>query len=372
VLKGNANCRLFGSPKSRIRRLISGIAIAIALTGALEIALRIFSPLAHQWRAMPSTLKNRFAEGETSLHVSPYVQAQLAEMVRTNLEGNALLVPSPRTIFRGAPNPAGKELFCHDSVNELGFRGIPFDRVRARFHVVLVGDSCGFGFWICRYENSFARLLEKELQRKGFDAALLNLSQAGFSSTQARILFEDWGKRLRPDLVIFYLGWNDLWPTPRFSDSETIRYASFTQAFPFSVLMDTEIYRHLEFAYLAALPRPVPQARQLRRVEDAETIANFRAMLGESRGLGAASILLLPPFSEGAPKLSLFAPPFQELLRHTFSGSEGVSILDLQREMNRPGSEQFFQDGVHPNEAGQVTIAAALAALAVRSLGARR
>lgn len=95
-------------------------------------------------------------------------------------------------------------------------------------------------------------------------------------------------------------------------------------------------------------------------------------MLGESRGLGAASILLLPPFSEGAPKLSLFAPPFQELLRHTFSGSEGVSILDLQREMNRPGSEQFFQDGVHPNEAGQVTIAAALAALAVRSLGARR
>jgi GDSL-like Lipase/Acylhydrolase family len=101
------------------------------------------------------------------------------------------------------------EFHVQARINNLGFRGrdVPAPR-RTRHRIVTLGDSFTFG-WGVDVEDSWPRVLEASLQKRGVDVEVDNLGRPGASPAQYAEVAERAVPLLRPDLVIVALNQAD-------------------------------------------------------------------------------------------------------------------------------------------------------------------
>ncbi|HEV3339128.1 MAG TPA: GDSL-type esterase/lipase family protein [Pirellulales bacterium] len=97
------------------------------------------------------------------------------------------------------------------SINSLGLRGPEITRSKPEGvrRIVLVGESSAFGYLVSDGQEA-ARLLEKELRERGHNVEVANGAVPGYNLFQSVVRFREVLAPLEPDLVIAYLGWNDL------------------------------------------------------------------------------------------------------------------------------------------------------------------
>lgn len=93
-------------------------------------------------------------------------------------------------------------------VNDAGFRGPDLVPAPER-RVVVLGGSSVFGYLVGEGEDS-CRILEGLLSKGGLQCEVINAGVPGFRMCQVQQRFEQRVAHLHPDIVLLYLGWNDL------------------------------------------------------------------------------------------------------------------------------------------------------------------
>jgi hypothetical protein len=135
----------------------------------------------------------------------------LGQTMVFNMVQNWTTHPDPKFIFRVRPGSSKEPMLRKIGVNSEGFRGREFDAgASGDPKILIVGDSCGFGWGIWKQEDTFAGRLEALLEAKGRKPWIFNVSQPGFSSFQCSMMFDEWFDRVEPDILLLFLGWNDM------------------------------------------------------------------------------------------------------------------------------------------------------------------
>jgi lysophospholipase L1-like esterase len=102
-------------------------------------------------------------------------------------------------------------------INAKGFRGpeVPYSRTPDRRRVLFLGDSFTWGFGVS-FEDMFTTRLERRVPR----LEAVNLGVSGYSTDQELLLYQDEGRKYRPDLVVVVVAYND-----SLGNARTIEYA---------------------------------------------------------------------------------------------------------------------------------------------------
>jgi lysophospholipase L1-like esterase len=98
-----------------------------------------------------------------------------------------------------------------DRVNSRGWRDGEhnFQKPKGVFRIVVLGDSQTFG-QIVAAQSVFSRVLEKNLQKKGANVEVINISYPGWGTDQQFQALKLEAIRYDPDLVIFHFVSNDI------------------------------------------------------------------------------------------------------------------------------------------------------------------
>jgi len=127
--------------------------------------------------------------------------------------------PQPKSIvqpdadlgYRLRPNFEGKAYLSFVKTNSLGFRGPEFaPNPRNGLRVVAIGDSCTFGFGVSDNEHTYPFQLSTLMQNADVSAEVINAGVVGYSSYQALKLLQSRVLSFHPDILLIYIGWNDM------------------------------------------------------------------------------------------------------------------------------------------------------------------
>jgi len=135
-----------------------------------------------------------------------YVQVYLR---RTLLD--AWEVPDPALGWK--PRPGFKQGGIE--INSLGFRGREFSvqKPAGTFRIVALGDSTTFGYGkttMSPYPAQLEAALNRQAGNCGRQYEVINAGVEGYSAHHVLIRLEKEALPLTPDLLIIYVGWNDL------------------------------------------------------------------------------------------------------------------------------------------------------------------
>lgn len=175
-------------------------------------------------------------------------------------------------------------------VNKDGFRGYIIDEKLplgpapdAVTRVVCLGDSVTFGWSIDETKDTYPAQLQQML---GDNYQVVNLGRPGYTTYQGRLIMEQIGNDLQPDILVVAFGWNDCYDSP-LPDSErsgklipgpllTRPLKLFTRLRSYLLLRSLVIWRIPEFR------RRVP-------------VVQFRENLEALGGLSPRTIFLIMP-----------------------------------------------------------------------------
>ena len=290
------------------------------------------------------------------------------------------LVPDERLFWTLPPDPAPQ---LGPPVNSLGFLGPePLEAAPAgAVRLVVLGDSCSQQ----GYPESYPDLLAAELHGRGIAVDLVNLSMAGYSTHQGRVLAESALPELAPDLVLVWYGWNDHWQAYGAPDAGKRGSLRRERLYRASRLLQG--LRRLSEA--AGLGAGAPRL-ELTRVPLDDYRANLTAIVRAAREAGAEAVLVTAPTSHrrlGVPAYLVdegFAPSAEAVVeRHLeyaratreVAAAEGAPLADLDAELERTTdlARAFVADGIHLTASGRRAVALLLADfLEARALVARR
>jgi lysophospholipase L1-like esterase len=275
-------------------------------------------------------------------------------------------------------------------INSKGFVGPEFDDQppAGAYRIIALGDSCTFatGFWRIGYPSQLQQMLNEGRPSGRFE--VINAGVEGYNSTFALERIRDELLRLRPRLMIIYIGWNDLMKTDPASESHVDAYRWLARWLEASYLV--KAYRKLLFVTLRPLvlgPTTVDRpgdAEAFDQFQPSRYQANLEQMIRLLREHEVGVLLVTLP-TVVRPGMT------QEDLRRSnvffpyFPGAYGVArLLSLHRVYNRtivrvgreagvpvvdlaglveqlPDRSPYFWDTMHPNEQGGRLIAQALA-----------
>jgi len=180
-------------------------------------------------------------------------------------------------------------------INSLGLRGPEPSANPSTARVLLLGNSCTFG-WGVDYRQSLAGTLDSLL---GGEYEIVNGAVPGYSSLQGRRAFERDLAALDPDVVVAMFGWNDQWAAAGGIPDHEQQLPSGVLVWLQNQLGRTHLYRLLKKRWLSAIEpetdRLFDPTRVIRRVDEAHFRDNLAAIGELSREAGARVILLTEP-----------------------------------------------------------------------------
>jgi lysophospholipase L1-like esterase len=131
----------------------------------------------------------------------------------------------PYLMYRVKPN----QHYSTINVNSLGFRGqeIQFEKPKDIVRIVMLGGSALWGTGVSSDFNTISAQLEKKLNelRPPKKFQVINTGDSGYVTAQELIVFYDRALQLKPDIVITFDGYNDLYA------GFTNRFAGYPQNF---------------------------------------------------------------------------------------------------------------------------------------------
>jgi lysophospholipase L1-like esterase len=248
--------------------------------------------------------------------------------------------------------------------NERRYRGdvVAIPKPAGELRILTAGDSNTLG-----YAEAWANELASTVDPAPFGArrvTVVNTGVYGYTSFQGRL----WLTRFRayePDFVLICFGGNDA--SPNAVPDHALRMGAlqerierWSDRFRLAALVRYAAYR------LRPASRPGEAASAgVPRVSVPDYRANLRAMIAESRRMGARPVLLIRPFS-----YDYYSDPAQPLAAYfkaTFEvgQAEDVPVVDLHRML---GCHRFlYQDHSHFNGRGH-EVAARLVARALEGI----
>lgn len=122
-----------------------------------------------------------------------------------------LFRPHPKTGYDLTPGFRLRSAVYEMSINSLGLRGpeIEVRKPTGVRRIAVVGESSAFGYLVSDGQEA-ARLLEKKLRKPGRSVEVINGGVPGYNLFQSIVRYDERLAPLKPDVVIAYLGWNDL------------------------------------------------------------------------------------------------------------------------------------------------------------------
>jgi lysophospholipase L1-like esterase len=274
------------------------------------------------------------------------------------------LVPDEQLFWRLPPGD-------DPPVNALGFLGPdPLEpKPAGSWRLVVLGDSCtqqGF-------PESLPDHLARMLAANGVPVELVNLSMAGYSSHQGRVLAERVLPSIAPDLVLVWYGWNDHWQAYGASDAHKRGSLRRERVYRRSRLIQGLRCLGLELG-LTRAPRPLATLR----VPPDDFRANLTAIAAAARAEGAAVVLVTAPTAHrvlGVPEYLVaegFAPHREAVVaRHReysaivreVAAASGAELCDFDGsfEQSLDLRAVFQKDGIHLSERGLAAAAELLA-----------
>ncbi len=84
-----------------------------------------------------------------------------------------------------------------------------YEKPNGTLRILGLGDSFQFGVGV-QSNQTYLKLLERELQQKGFHAEVINAGVLGYGTRQELQYFKDEGRRYKPEIVILSFYQNDL------------------------------------------------------------------------------------------------------------------------------------------------------------------
>jgi lysophospholipase L1-like esterase len=345
-------------------------------TGVSPIAVAVFAGLT---LLVPLGVRAQRARGRS---IGPFVAlAVLATLLAVpelglrsagfrNVSGIEFGYPSPTDFLELEPD---EELFWKmpsdaPGTNSLGFSG-PEPRVpkpAGTRRVLFLGDSCLYQGHPEAWPEIAARAL-------GLDG--VNLSIAGYSTHQGRLVAQKHGERLEPDFVVVCYGWNDHWLARGTQDSVKRIDARHERLYRSSRLL--QALRKLR------APEEAP-VLDVGRVPPEEYVANLAAIVRQFRARNVRVMLVTAPtvhdltvppyllkynFGTSAEQIVRVHEQYVELTREVAS-AEGAELFDLAALCRqRPDRiDWFLGDGIHFTEQGR-TVLAGLFLARTRELG---
>lgn len=274
-------------------------------------------------------------------------------------------------------------------INSKGFVGPEFDAVPGPgvYRIIGLGDSCTFttGFWQLGYPSQLERLLNEGGTSRRFE--VINAGIEGYNSTFALGRIRDELLQYRPQMIIIYIGWNDLMKNDPANAARVDEYRWLATALDASYLV--KAYKKLLYVNLRPLiMRPATtEAPEGGRAFDDFVPGQYRSNLEEmirllrEHGVGVMLVTLPTVVQPGMTadelqRANVFFPHF--------AGAYGVPrLLSLHRAYNRtivdvgrqqsvevvdlahmfepiPDKPRYFWDTMHPNGKGNALIAQAL------------
>ncbi len=267
--------------------------------------------------------------------------------------------PDPDLLWRLAPG-------SRDDINSLGFRGpeLPPD-LRPRKIVLLLGDSTAFG-WGLEYEDTIGVRLQQR-----FDAVrpgeyyVVNAGVPGYSTYQTMRYCQQLLGRMRPHVVLTYVGANDCW-----SEGNTLRDAEKPQHFNPAATLPSFLQRSNVVKTITLARMRWGKAQRRLRVLPSEYQANLDTIGRLARKAGARHVHVNPLFND---REQYYLRP-QDLLRavgqdrfyqgqdralieklsdHDYIRADGVMLTALMRDKPK----ELFFDYWHPTKKGAQEIA---------------
>lgn len=256
-----------------------------------------------------------------------------------------------------------------------------------RFRVLAIGDSCTFG--AADADTPYPAQLERRLRSHppaSFDYQVINAGVEGLDSTEALGRLDYALEAASPDVVLIYLGWNDLMKFAPRSQSRAALLSGLWRAID-SLWLVRGLRKLVYFHLRAEFGTPVLGAASL--TGRFETFRpgyfeeNLRALIERTRAAGARPVLLtLPhslrpdldraatasrliqfPYFQGGDRLGDFLAlieRYNEAIRRV-GEQTGVPIVDLARRFAAiTDPSVYFTDTLHPNARGNTLIAEAI------------
>lgn len=178
------------------RRIVFVIIAAGSFLLSLEIFSRISTSFSYDYKDIARN--------------AVYAHKEDAKRIFNDLEKRQY-EPYPYVMHRTKPNQHFKTF----NVNAFGFRGSEIKEVKEKgcFRIVMLGGSALWGTGISCDDATISAQLKKRLNNayktKKFE--VINAGESGYVSTQELILLFDRIIRLKPDLVIVFDGYNDVY-----------------------------------------------------------------------------------------------------------------------------------------------------------------
>lgn len=322
------------------RKLIYGLLVAVLIFGVLEGLIRL-------------------------LDIDPIVQNRFFVLNRA-LDYPDVFDKDHDLFWRLRPNQTITSQFFEGrtyNINSLGLRGYKVPPKSNKIRVLVLGNSCTFG-WGVTLNETYAEQLGQSL---GDRFEIINGGIPGYTSYQGRIFFERELVDLKPDYVLMMFGWNDHWAAAnQIADKDQ----KFPPAFVISIqnfLARFHSYRLLKRLLINSTDPDVAtmfdRENPVYRVSVSDFSRNLTTICTIAREHGATPIVLtapipsanyyLPVKSDFQKNLLLYHNFYNEMARQTAS-EDGVTMVDIAREFDKYNDlyDNVSADFIHFNARG--------------------
>lgn len=269
-------------------------------------------------------------------------------------------------------------------INSKGFVGPEFEPVKAprTYRIFALGDSCTFGTsWETAYPALLQRLLFGKTGEKQIE--VINAGIEGYNSTYALGRLREEVLQYAPDLVIVYVGWNDLMKGNPENISNAGKFTWLALALERSYLV--KAYKKLMFFYLRPLimkPRIVGDESEKHAFDHfvpGTYKDNLEAMVRLLRDQKVNMLLMTRPtvvregmtlddikrqnvvfpYFAGSYSIGQFLSLHNSYnsVVHTVAKELAVPLVDLDRIFNQYDKDELFWDTMHPSDKGHELIA---------------
>jgi len=273
----------------------------------------------------------------------------------------------PKTFEEFVPD---EELFWtlppnQPQVNSWGFLGneVEIPKPAEACRILFLGDSVSM--------QGFPNEVKRVLNERQLPVEIVNLSVAGYSTYQGRVVVDKYGSVVAPDIVVVVYGWNDHWLAYDSIDSQKkIEFGLSQRAFSY-VYNNLRILQGLRYLVTPVLgqdiPLPVVRVPLNEYVDNLTYIGEFFTARDvpvvfitpptSHYALGVPAFLIEQNFAVDKESVIRLHKQYNQALRELIE-AKGWYLLDLEQayETSSDLDRIFTKDGIHLTDYGQNVI----------------
>ena len=267
-------------------------------------------------------------------------------------------------------------------INSLGFRGpeVSRERVDGVARIATVGDSTTFG--PREEECAYPYLLQDLLRPRRVE--VINAGVEGYRSDRALVHLQRDIVPLHPDLVTVLIGWDDLYQTNPFADSQQLAMQASPLQRVLSWSTTAQAFRQVYYQHLAShlelttaddsvrrallqSYRPQAFADRLHRIVKAArdggadvVLFTWPTVLGPEMSTAELARIVYPYYAHSLRELQALYADYQTTVREVAT-EDHVQVIDLAAWFDGSDKADLFVDTLHFTCAGHALAANRLA-----------